>query len=62
MRWHLELPNRIAQSPIIFIRQNDNQPGRRRREKEVDKLTHGELSVIEAIVTKTFDRHGHGMG
>lgn len=51
----VEMPDRLAQSLIIFIRQNNNQLGRRRRENEFEKLTDEEVAAIETIVLKAFD-------
>lgn len=51
----VEMPDRLAQSLIIYIRQNDGKLGRRRREKEFAKLTDEEVSTIEGIVVREFE-------
>lgn len=51
----VEMPDRIAQSLVMFIRQNNNQLGRRRRENEFEKLTDAEVSAIETIVAEEFE-------
>ncbi|MGV8856218.1 MAG: Fic family protein [Devosia sp.] len=51
----VEMPDRLAQSLIMFIRQNNNQLGRRRRENEFEKLSNEEVAVIERIVADEFD-------
>ncbi|MEO9299783.1 Fic family protein [Devosia alba] len=50
----VEMPDRLAQSLIMFIRQNNNQLGRRRRENEFEKLTDAEVTAIETIVAEEF--------
>lgn len=51
----VEMPDRLAQNLTMFIRQNDNKLGRRRRENEFEKLTDAEVAAIEAIVAAEFD-------
>ncbi len=51
----VEMPDRLAQSLIMFIRQNNNQLGRRRRENEFEKLTDTEVTTIETIVAEEFE-------
>lgn len=51
----VEMPDRLAQSLIMFIRQNNNQLGRRRRENEFERLTDVEVRTIEKIVADAFD-------
>lgn len=53
----VEMPDRLAQSLIMFIRQNNNQLGRRRRENEFEKLTDAEVTAIETIVAEEFDSY-----
>lgn len=50
----VEMPDQLAQSLIMFIRQNGNRLGRRRRENEFAKLTDSEVDEIEAIVADAF--------
>lgn len=51
----VEMPDRLAQSLITFIRQNDGKLGRRRRENEFAKLTDEEVLTIEKITREEFD-------
>jgi len=51
----VEMPDRLAQDLIMFIRQNDGKLSKRRREKEFEKLTDKEASYIEEVVNKTFE-------
>ncbi|WP_029041578.1 Fic family protein [Cucumibacter marinus] len=51
----IEMPDRLAQSLIMFIRQNDFQLGRRRRENEFAKLTDAEVTIVETIVGEEFE-------
>jgi len=56
----VEMPDRLAQTLILLIRQNNNRLSRRRRENEFEKLTDAEVTAIEAIVTEEFDGYGEG--
>ncbi len=51
----VEMPDRLAESLIIFIRQNGGTLAKRRREKEFAKLTNDEVKMIEVIVSEAFD-------
>ncbi|MEQ8445189.1 MAG: Fic family protein [Pelagibacterium sp.] len=51
----VEMPDRVAQSLIIFIRQNGFKLARRRRENEFEKLTDAEVAAIEAIIRDEFE-------
>ncbi len=51
----VEMPDRIAENLIMFIRQNNGMLGGRRRENEYAKLTDGEVASLEAIVREAFD-------
>lgn len=51
----VEMPDQLVQSLIVFIRQNDNRLGRRRRESALAKLTDAEVSRIEQIVAEVFE-------
>lgn len=50
----VEMPDRLAQNLIMFIRQNNGQLGRKRREKEFAELTDDEVSNIEQIYRDVF--------
>jgi Fic/DOC family len=51
----VEMPDQLAQSLILFIRQNDGSLSRRRRENEFSKLTDEEVAAIENIVNEEFE-------
>jgi len=50
----VEMPDRLAQDLIMFIRQNDGRLPKRRREKEFEALTDGEVAQVEAICNEVF--------
>jgi Fic/DOC family len=51
----VEMPNRLAEDLIIFIRQNQGRLPKRRREGQFVKLTDREVASLEAIVTEAFE-------
>lgn len=51
----VEMPDRLAEDLIMFIRQNGGKLGRRRREGEFEKLTDEEANTAEVIVREEFD-------
>ncbi len=51
----VEMPDRIAQDLIMFIRQNDGELPKRRREREFEKLSDKEVSDIQMIVNTAFE-------
>lgn len=51
----VEMPDRMAEDLVRFIRLNDNKLGRKRREGEFTKLTDDEVASIEAIVHEAFN-------
>jgi hypothetical protein len=51
----VEMPDRMAQSLILFIRQNAGLLSRKRRENEFSKLTDSEVADIEQIVRDAFE-------
>lgn len=51
----VEMPDRLAQDLIMFIRQNDGRLPRRRRQKEFEALTDYEVAQVEAICNEVFD-------
>ncbi|QND50519.1 Fic family protein (plasmid) [Phyllobacterium sp. 628] len=51
----VEMPDRLAQDLIIYIRQNNGTLGRKRREGVFVKLTDAEITVIEGLVRDAFD-------
>jgi len=50
----VEMPDRLAQDLIMFIRQNDGKLPKRRREREFMALTDEEAAQIEAICEEVF--------
>ena len=51
----VEMPDRMAENLVRFIRLNDGKLGRKRREAEFEKLTDDEVASIEAIVREAFE-------
>jgi len=51
----IEMPDRLAQNLILFIRQNDGALSERKREKEFYKLTDEEVHRLESIVQDAFE-------
>ena len=51
----IEMPDRLAESLVVFIRQNEGRLGKKRREAEFSKLTDKELSAVEAIIHESFE-------
>lgn len=54
----VEMPDRLAQDLIMFIRQNEGKLPKRRREKEFAALTDEEAAQIEAICEEVFGADG----
>lgn len=55
IREMIEMPDRLAQNLILFIRQNDGTLSKRKREKEFYKLTDEEVHGLESIVQDAFE-------
>jgi hypothetical protein len=53
----VEMPDRLAENLIMFIRQNDGGFSRRRREGEFAKLRDDEVRTLEAIVREAFEEY-----
>ena len=51
----VEMPDRLAENLIMFIRQNDGTLSRRRRESKFAKLRDDEVRTLEAIVREAFE-------
>jgi hypothetical protein len=51
----VEMPDRLAENLILYIRKNNGVLGRKRRENEFAKLTEGEVASVEAIVREAFE-------
>ena len=50
----VEMPDRMAENVVRFIRLNEGRLGHKRREGEFAKLTDDEVTSIEAIVREAF--------
>ncbi|MHC0055831.1 Fic family protein [Actibacterium sp. D379-3] len=52
----VEMPDRLAEDLIMFIRQNEGKLAKRRREREpINKFTDAEIVLIEGIVSDAFE-------
>ena len=51
----VEMPDRLAENLVMFIRQNKGTLGKRRRANEFKQLTDDEVASLEAIVGDVFD-------
>lgn len=50
-----EMPDRLAQNLIMFIRQNNGTLSKKRREKEFPALTDDEVQCLESIIQDVFE-------
>ncbi|WP_245461769.1 Fic family protein [Rhizobium leguminosarum] len=51
----VEMPDRLADDLLTFIRQNNGALPRKRREREFEKLTDQEITRVEAIIQDIFE-------
>jgi hypothetical protein len=51
----VEMPDRMADDLVTFIRKNDGKLGKKRREPQFAKLTDDEIAAIERIVQEAFE-------
>jgi len=51
----VDMPDRLAQNLVLFIRQNSGNLPKRRRHKEFEALTDKEVASLERIVVEAFD-------
>jgi len=51
----IDMPDRLAQNLILFIRQNDGKLSKRKREKDFSALTDDEVYTLEGVVREVFD-------
>jgi hypothetical protein len=51
----IEMPDRLTQNLVMFIRQNGGALPKRRREKEFEALTDDEVAAVETIVREEFE-------
>jgi hypothetical protein len=50
----VEMPDRVAENLVAFIRQNDGTLSKKRRQGEFKKLRAAEVTLIEGIVNDVF--------
>jgi hypothetical protein len=51
----IEMPDRLAQNLIMYIRQNNGTLSKRKREKEFSELTDAEVQSLENIIQDVFE-------
>jgi hypothetical protein len=51
----VEMPDRLADDLLLFIRQNEGTLSKKRREREFKELKDDEVAEIEAVVREAFD-------
>jgi len=51
----IDMPDRLAQNLILFIRQNDGKLSKRKREKDFSALSDDEVQSLENIVQEAFE-------
>jgi hypothetical protein len=56
----VEMPDRLAENLLMFIRQNKGKLAKRWRTTEFEKLTDPEVASLEAIVGDAFEGFGDG--
>jgi len=54
---YVEMPNSMAQQLILFVRQNDGTLSKKRRTRELKKLSDKEVAAIEAIITEAYEAY-----
>ncbi len=58
----VEMPDRVAENLVMFIRQNKGTLSKRRREDEFKQLRDDEVRSLESIVRDTFEGFDEGAG
>ena len=58
----IEMPDRLAQNLILFIRQNNGTLSKRKREKDFSALTNEEVQCLESIIQDIFEGFDQGIG
>lgn len=58
----VEMPDRLAENLVMFIRRNKGTLPKKRRNDEFEKLTDKEVTSLETIVRKAFDGFDDGAG
>jgi len=51
----VEMPDRVAENLVMFIRQNNGTLSKKRREGEFSKLSDDEVTLIEGIIREAFE-------
>ncbi len=51
----VEMPDRVAENLLLYIRKNNGKLGKKRRENEFAELTDVEVTAIETIVREAFE-------
>jgi hypothetical protein len=51
----VEMPDRVAENLLLYIRKNNGKLGKKRRENEFTELTDVEVTAIETIVREAFE-------
>jgi hypothetical protein len=54
----VEMPDRMAENFILYIRKNNGTLGRKQRENEFAKLTDTEVASVQEVVREAFDGYG----
>lgn len=54
----VEMPDRMAENFILYIRKDNGALGRERRENEFAKLTDTEVTSVQEIVREAFEGYG----
>jgi len=52
---YVDMPDRIAEDLVLFIRKNSGKLGKMRRESEFAKLSDEEVAAVEAVVREAFE-------
>jgi hypothetical protein len=58
----VEMPDRLAENLVMFIRQNNGRLPTRRRNSEFQKLRDDEVALVESIVNDAFGGFGESAG
>ncbi len=58
----VEMPDRVAEDLVMFVRQNRGKLSKGRREGEFEKLTNEEVRLLETIIRDAFDGFGETTG
>jgi hypothetical protein len=56
----VEMPDRVAENLLMFIRQNKGTLSKKRRTEEFAKLRDEEVALLEGIVRDAFEGFGDG--